>query len=325
MKIFLLTTAVSSERNPWATSDFKRIERLSRLSTRSDHQVVSEPSRADIVLFCGSGSVYHSDVIRSDCFRRNKTRSMILDGSDVTLPLLPGLYASLQAGGAHVGLAYSGLPYVRVSENAALDVVNPISHETRYLYSFLGRRENSPALRGKVLSLSDDRSYLLNASTGQTDGGIDYALAIQNSKFILCPKGIGPSSWRIYEAMKAGRAPVVISDAWSPPEGFAWDCFSLRVAEKDVAQIPMILRANESRAVEMGLRARTEFNRHLSLDNCFGWICDRLEALRESIVSHNLTVCPSRWSRAVMSPVHRIPFLKEKGRGLIESCLPSEW
>ena len=40
---------------------------------------------------------------------------------------------------------------------------------------------------------------------------------ILSAKFALCLKGIGLSSFRIFEAMLLARAPVIIADGWSAP------------------------------------------------------------------------------------------------------------
>jgi len=40
----------------------------------------------------------------------------------------------------------------------------------------------------------------------------NYARLIANSKFVLCPQGVGPSSLRLFETLLMGRAPVIISD-----------------------------------------------------------------------------------------------------------------
>jgi hypothetical protein len=58
------------------------------------------------------------------------------------------------------------------------------------------------------------------------------------SKFVLCPRGYACSRWRLFETMMAGRVPVIISDQWVPPEGPAWERFSVRVSQKHVAQPP---------------------------------------------------------------------------------------
>jgi hypothetical protein len=67
-----------------------------------------------------------------------------------------------------------------------------------------------------------------------------YAEVITRSKFVLCPRGIGTSSCRLFETMQSGRVPIIISDAWVPCSNIEWSKFSLRVREKDIANLPNI-------------------------------------------------------------------------------------
>ena len=50
---------------------------------------------------------------------------------------------------------------------------------------------------------------------------------------MICPRGWGSSSIRLFEVMEMGRVPVIISDAWVN-EAPKWADFSVRVSEADV-------------------------------------------------------------------------------------------
>ena len=39
---------------------------------------------------------------------------------------------------------------------------------------------------------------------------------MRDSWFVLCPSGLAPSTFRVYEAMQLGRVPVILSDHWEP-------------------------------------------------------------------------------------------------------------
>lgn len=66
---------------------------------------------------------------------------------------------------------------------------------------------------------------------------------------------------RIFESMRAGRAPVIISDTWTPPPFVKWDECSVRVSESHLADLPQILKQHLPRAKEMGNCAREEWER----------------------------------------------------------------
>ena len=321
MIIFPLTTAVPTKYNPWALSDLQRLERIAKSYSSQDHRITTDPKEADVILFCGSGSIYHSDIIRSDWFSNYIDKLMILDTSDSTIPLIPGLYASLQSDFPYAGRFYGGYPYIRVIENASLANLAPMTGSEPYLYSFVGNMLNAPHVRGAILALKDDRALLKDSSSGQKDGFADYASTLEQSFFILCPKGLCSSSWRIYEAMKAGRIPVVISDQWVPPKGFMWESFSIRIPEAEVCNLPDILRSYEHLVFEMGAQAKHEFESHLGLDTAFGWICDNLKNIKSHMNKGYDQCYRSRLVYALSANEHRRSFAKEKIRDLINSIL----
>lgn len=47
----------------------------------------------------------------------------------------------------------------------------------------------------------------------------DYCRILARSKYALCPRGYGPTSFRICEALQFGAMPIVITDDFSPPHG----------------------------------------------------------------------------------------------------------
>ncbi|HCT43945.1 MAG: hypothetical protein CMJ35_00675 [Phycisphaerae bacterium] len=89
---------------------------------------------------------------------------------------------------------------------------------------------------------------------------------ILNSRFVLCPAGAGPSSYRLYEAMRCGRSPVIISECWTPPQGPSWESFAIMVHPSRARELPKILNAAEGRWKELGINARTEWERHYHPD-----------------------------------------------------------
>jgi len=96
-----------------------------------------------------------------------------------------------------------------------------------------------------------------------------YAEICKASKFILCPRGMGASSVRLFDAMRMGRVPVILSDQWVSPEGPCWDKFTLRVREADFDRIPALLEQLEPKAVEMGMLAYAQWEEWFSPAVCF--------------------------------------------------------
>ncbi|HSH95300.1 MAG TPA: exostosin family protein, partial [Roseimicrobium sp.] len=108
------------------------------------------------------------------------------------------------------------------------------------------------------------------------------------SAFVLCPRGVGSGSVRLFEVMQMARAPVIVSDLWVPPTGPKWDSFSIRVAEKDVGKIPSILRSRCHEAESMGRAARAAYDEWFSPTRRLQWLVGRCLAMK----SEGMTAAP---------------------------------
>jgi hypothetical protein len=96
-----------------------------------------------------------------------------------------------------------------------------------------------------------------------------YVEIARRSQFILCPRGLAPSSIRLFETMCMGRVPVILADEWVRPEGPQWDAFTIQIPERDARSVPDILEEKEAAAYEMGLIARAEWEKYFSPDVVF--------------------------------------------------------
>jgi hypothetical protein len=182
--------------------------------------------------------------------------------SDWPFPVLPGAFPSL-AKQIPWAQSWSYLP----SWNVQADV--PLSEgdgEPDFLFSFLGRTSTHPIR--KLLRLLDGiGSPCLDVEEAPRrlssyHYSKSYFQLIRRSKFVLCPRGFGISSIRIFEAMSCGRVPVIISDQWIPPPEISWKDFCVFVPQKDVFLIPELLRDLTDRAPEMGQLAQQVFIQH---------------------------------------------------------------
>ena len=151
----------------------------------------------------------------------------------------------------HVAVPYPNLKNtIKRSKDVQMD----------YLYSFMGSVAGIKC-RQKIMELHGDSAYLRDTTDvkmfkSQENKNITdaetvlkykhkYAEIILRSKFVLCPRGVGNSSFRLYETLSAGRVPVILSDSWVQPEGPIWSNCSVRIAEKEINNIPEILRKIE--------------------------------------------------------------------------------
>ena len=70
-----------------------------------------------------------------------------------------------------------------------------------------------------------------------------YAELLNRSKFVLCPRGTNPGTFRFYEAMECGAIPVYISNQFILPyqDEVNWDDCCVRITPDQMKNIPEIL------------------------------------------------------------------------------------
>jgi hypothetical protein len=270
--IHILCSVEETKERPYARRDLERLRQAAEADSIKVHNLVEDPEAADLILFVGPGKPGQTDVLFHPHMRRSPEKCYVIDASDRTLPVVPGIYASAERTWLPRSRFRAGF-YFRIWENEALQFTE-VSEDAPLLFSFIGAGVHS-VVRQKILRLQHSRSMLIDtseipANERQRDGSIKdeyssrYAEMIAQSKFILCPRGIGSSSWRLFEAMKAGRAPVIISDAWVPPNGPDWESFSIRLPEARVSALPALLEEHEHRAAQMGKSARAAWESYFS-------------------------------------------------------------
>lgn len=98
----------------------------------------------------------------------------------------------------------------------------------------------------------------------------EYISSILDSWLILCPRGTGSSSVRMYEAMALGRIPVVISDEYIFPlkNEINYTDFCLIMPEKEVENLPQLaaiwLKKNRSQLSKKCSMARSVWEQYFS-------------------------------------------------------------
>lgn len=317
MKIYLTTTAKESPWSPFARWNYIRILRSAWLSGNLWATIVDSPDVADLVVFVDPCRQWQIDVLLNPIFKKHSEKSIVLDFSDQPTPFLPGLYACLSKGAADPNI-HQSIHYLRVADNSLIAEREQEASTIRreFLFSFVGNKATSPDLRGKVLALAHTEAFLRESCTMQTDNDRVYIDIILKSQFVLAPKGRGTSSWRLFEAMRLSRAPVIISDNWVAPVGVDWSACSLRIDERDISKLPGILEDNRKYAEELGRRARMEWDRHFSSETMFAWLISRLSEVLEGMQS---TAYPGRGYLALLRKLRtnqRISAVSELGKAL---------
>lgn len=211
---------------------------------------------------------------------RDLTRLFIFSQADIAVPWAPGMFTSLSA--RHAGPEFAGgcyiLPRYFGEPGGVGDMLDQVRQPPDLLWSFFGSVCNYPSVRQRIVALRDDRGLACDsqtwndvrwaeagdAATRRREAVATYVSGIARSKFVVAPRGKGPSSLRLFEAMRASRAPVIVSDDWLPPALIDWESCAIRIREADIGHLPTILREHEEDAESLGLHAREVWERHFS-------------------------------------------------------------
>ena len=294
MKVFA-TTAISQREVQTYLPVFQRLAAQDRFRV---HSLVEEPDAADIILFLDAHQHYRdlnlTEIREHPLVRRDRDRAFVYNEMDQPWCAMPGLY---------VGMPRSSFDWQRQRPCSYLVLVNdqttiPAQSATEpdLLFSYMGRMGHP--VRAEIAQLLDRRAIIEDTSRfsffGATTGEIAmqklrYVEVIQRSKFVLCPVGSGPSSFRLFETMAAGRVPVIVSDEWVPPAGPTWEDFSLTVPERSVREIPALLGSQEHRFNAMGRAARRAWEDWFAPDVLFHRMAENCKDLIESrSISENM-------------------------------------
>jgi hypothetical protein len=279
-RVLLLSAARTEDENDYNRGAFRKLRESAVSNTFRVHALTSDAGAADVILFAelyGAGP-YFEAVRRHPFVKKFREKCFLFSSNGFVIPFLPGVYASIEKRWASPRTV-SGF-YLGVSENEFFTLTPP-REDLPYLYSFVGAVDNAP-VRRSLQTLTHPRSFFRDTSKDfqralhnefSAEEGRDYrrryANAIQASKFILCPRGLGVSSVRLFDAMRMARVPVILSDEWVEPIGPCWENFSIRIPEKDFALVPKLLEAREAQALEMGRLARAQWEEWFAEPVCF--------------------------------------------------------
>jgi hypothetical protein len=282
MAKILLTSLFPDGANSWELS---RLNAFLKSAKSSSHQLVGDPEEADLIFFADEGRNPDSDPYKNAWYRRYRNKCFLFSVIDFPLPLVPGLYASLRKSEYDHGWARTGY-YVWDCPTQTSQIVFtrydeiPFPQNPKYLCSFAGSCQNA-VIRQRLKELSHPRYLVVDVNRDTVKAGTlgdqdwikklqdQYVTLIGNSKFSLCPRGGGTNTYRLYESMAMGRAPIILADDWVAPSEIPWDEFSIRIAERDYRSLFQILEEQEHRAEDLGKKARYWWEQYFHPDVIF--------------------------------------------------------
>lgn len=290
------------------------------------HQTTPDPDQADIILFvetnnddAGSGPFFEW-ILRHPVYRKHADKCFVHSGMDHIVPILRGIYPSIEKHQYDPMRMRSGSYLLK---NDFLDASRRHEVVPKWLGSFIGSAR-SDAVRQRLLQLQDNRLLLkdnfegfISALRSKNNEGIkqfkqQYVAGLLESKFVLCPRGIGVSSIRLFEAMEAQRVPVIYADNWVAPQGPNWDACSIRIPENQVHRTPEILTEAEPRWAQIASNARAEWETWFSDEVIFHRLTETCLTLQQS--THNEKWASLRARISLLHPTHFRRFIRARKR-----------
>lgn len=266
------------------------------------HSLADDPETADLILFLDGHQHYRdlelNAIRRHPLVMRHREKAFIYSEVDQPWCAMPGLY---------VAMPKPSFEPQRQRACAYLTLPNPLvaagpEAEPDLLFSFMGRGGNRT--RERILSLKHPRASIVDTSAvdffGDPTQAVEqqrkrYAETMGRSKFVLCPAGAGPSSFRIFETLAAGRVPVIVSDLWVPPAGPKWADCAIFVPEKEIERMGEILEEAEAGFPAMARAARGAWEEWFAPEVLFHRMTEALKDIMEtrrapeSVLSRKIT------------------------------------
>ncbi len=255
------------------------------LDTSARHVLSDDPAAADLILFVENWKCNFllDQVVRHPLNKRYPDKVFCFCENDTIVARVPGIYASLPRHLRHPGWATTG-PYLWMMRDAEVEFNDP-QFEPDLLFSFVGSAYTNP-VRGKLLKMKHPRAVLEDigsqteymryraTETERQAFRHHYDLMLKRSKFCLCPPGAACSSIRFFEALRAGRVPVLMADEYQPPPGPDWSTCTVIIPQRQVDSIPRRLEQLEPRAAEMGRAAAAVYDQWYSPQRFFTRVVD---------------------------------------------------
>ena len=266
-------------------------------------RVCGRPSEADLLILTGFSKQEHFGLIHKlPEVAKYQEKTIIISEWDHPVELLPGFYSSGSQSSA-LRDVMDGWHFPFLNErfpNQNLQLSNQESQNKRnFLASFLGYpshiiRIQLAKLFGQFPDMSiqvtkDYHHFEMNKDLAAKTRQQRYAELFRNSQFSLCPRGRGPSSMRLYDSMRFGVVPVVISDEWVRPSFVDWESCSIQVKEKHLKHLHEILIEHQGDCEKMGQAARAVYENHFAEDRLAITLESALRQLMSALKTHKKT------------------------------------
>lgn len=269
-----------------------KFRRAAALDQNKEHQLCDKPEEADIILFVEDAhfdDYLYTQLTKHEYLKRWRHKCFMYNEVDQPWTVLPGLYCSMPQWCFETKLQRA-FPYAATPNQRIQDIYTQHSSSERsVLFSFVGTGCN--ALRKRMIKKGRAQGGTIIDTSGfnvwdctteeKQQQGETFASTMAKSKFALCPRGLGTSSFRLFETMQAGRAPVIIADSWVAPDHSDWS-FAIRVKENELDSLSDRLASAAYEAVERGEAARAVWETHYAPEQFFHSACNNLQEIKDN-------------------------------------------
>lgn len=290
-KVFL--AKAENRIGPFGLGTLEALKKSAASDPHGRFTLTEDPEASDFILFAEAADLgpFQASVRQNPIFTKFREKCLLYVQSDWFVPLIPGLYCSLKKNLYHSTRTRS-VPYIHTRYEQSWPLLMQDSSPT-YLFCFQGSVRTHPVRqqimefrspRGRYGDVSDRMlPALIREDPSELESLRHLAIeANRESKFVLCPRGAGAGSIRLFEAMQMGRCPVIISDEWMPLSYVPWHECSIQIRESDVPRIESILSQREHEWQKLGARAREVWETCLSPRHWFHLAAKECEAILQS-------------------------------------------
>jgi hypothetical protein len=252
----------------------------------------ANPEDADIIFITGILEKNIFENLRlNDVWKRYPEKSFGYAEMDNVPSFLHGVYSSAARTKGIFGRMQS-CGYLTDRQNPPALTMPFYQYPKEYLFSFVGRK--SHPVRKKIFRASwpgkdvfianttSEYNHFTNDSQNHQAMRSRYWDVMARSRFILCPRGAGASSIRLFEALQAGVAPVIYSNTWIPAAGPDWKQFAIFIPERQIHQTYEILKSRENEWEERGKRAAAAYAKWFANDAGWQQLLGAIQTIRSS-------------------------------------------
>jgi hypothetical protein len=284
--------------------------------TTSSYSITDNPNKADVIISPSALQLDNANLraILKPLFR-DEVSHFVWDWGDKPVGRLSGFYCSLQNSlfdkSRHRSMCYpltfnelvEEFPQDDVTFNFGLvgGVTAGVRERLFHIFKPTELENNS------LFQIQPgDWSKVFDRTGSQSKRA--YANFLRKTRFILCPRGYGVGSVRLFETLKAGRVPVIISDGYVLPSGIDWNNCSIRIKEREIRSIPEVIYSKLDDWSRMAFNARDVFLSNFSEQTVMSYMVKNISQIQTELLKYKW------WSSSLYSAKVAAAFISHYSR-----------